>query len=99
MFAWTENYDVQETRRIAREEGLKEGRQKGIQEGKQEGIQEGRQEGIQEGRQEGIQIGEIRGLQKITGIAEKLLKMGMDIAQIIQVTGLSEEQLKKLNAQ
>ena len=45
-----ENYDVQETRRIAREEGRQEGRR----EGRQEGRREGRQEGRQEGRREGI---------------------------------------------
>ena len=33
MFAWADNYDVQETRRKAREEGLAEGREKGREEG------------------------------------------------------------------
>ena len=33
MFAWADNYDVQETRRVAREEGLREGREDGLNEG------------------------------------------------------------------
>ena len=44
MFAWADNYDVQETRRIAREEGLAEGRH----EGRHEGWQAGQQAGLEE---------------------------------------------------
>jgi len=52
MFSLMETYDVQETRRIARQEGLQKGLQKGRQEGRQKGRQEGRQEGQMEGRKE-----------------------------------------------
>ena len=40
MFNFIEDYDVQETRRVAREEGIKEGIKEGIIEGKKEGINE-----------------------------------------------------------
>ena len=38
MFAWTENYNVQETRRIAKEEGKREGKEEGKKEGEKEAI-------------------------------------------------------------
>lgn len=41
LFANFEAYDVQETRRVAREEGMKEGKEEGIKEGIKEGIEEG----------------------------------------------------------
>lgn len=40
LFANFEAYDVQETRRVAREEGMKEGKEEGIKEGIKEGIGE-----------------------------------------------------------
>ena len=52
MFAGWDNYDVQETRRIAREQGLQEGRQEGLQVGREQGLQVGREEGRAEGEKE-----------------------------------------------
>jgi len=57
-----------------------------LEEGEQKGIQKGRQEGIQKGRQEGIQK-----------TASNLLKIGMGIEQIAQVTGLSIDEVKFLS--
>ncbi len=51
---------------------------------KQEGIQQGIQQGIQKGRME----------EKLD-IARQLQKTGMSFAQICQITGLSEAELKK----
>ena len=76
-----------------KEEGRQEGIQKGMQKGRQEGIQKGRQEGIQKGRQEGIQKGRQEGMQQVI---LNMLKKQMDIAFISEVTGLSEEEIKKL---
>ncbi|EMG7503014.1 Rpn family recombination-promoting nuclease/putative transposase, partial [Salmonella enterica] len=52
---------------------------------KQEGIQQGIQQGIQKGRME----------EKLD-IARQLQKTGMSFAQICQITGLSEAELKKI---
>lgn len=61
------------------------------------GIKEGMKEGIKEGMKEGIKKGVKKGKdeEKIT-IASNLKKMGMDIDFIINATGLSKEEVKKL---
>ncbi len=53
----------------------------------QKGRQEGRQEGREEGLREGVQEASLR-------IARNLLKNGMDIQSVMNVTGLTEEELK-----
>ena len=72
-----------------KEEGRQEGIQKGRQEGIQKGIQKGRQEGIQKGRQEGRQ-------ERAREVILNMLAQKADIAFICKVTGLSEEEIKKL---
>lgn len=69
----------------ATEEGMKEGMQKGMQEGMKEGMKQGIKEGIKKGIKEGI-----------VKTAKNLLKLGMSIEQIEEVTGLTEEEIKKL---
>ena len=67
-----------------------------IQQGMQQGRQEGRQEGMQQGRQEGMQEGM---QQEKLGIAKNMLlnlHLGMDVVQ--KATGLSIEELSKLQA-
>ncbi len=61
--------------------GIKKGRQEGKQEGKQEGRQEGRQEGKNEARNE---------------FALRLLKEKSKLEFIVKVTGLSIDELNKL---
>ncbi|TKF88015.1 Rpn family recombination-promoting nuclease/putative transposase, partial [Vibrio sp. F13] len=71
-----------------------QGEQRGIQRGRQEGIQEGRQEG----RQEGIQLGEQRGRQEtLNEMARKMMLNGMDQQAIMDVTGLSKDELAQLS--
>ena len=53
----------------------------------QKGRQEGRQEGREEGLREGVQEASLR-------IARNLLKNGLDIQSVMNVTGLTEEELK-----
>jgi len=81
------NYDVQETRRIAREEGRQEGRQ----EGRKEGRQEGRKEGRKEGRQEGIEKNQRQ-------VAIEMKKEGFADEVISRVTKLTIEKVRELNA-
>ena len=84
MFAWTRNYDVQETRRIAEEKGEKRG----------EKIGEKRGEKI--GEKRGEKIGEEKGIKMV---AKNLLQMGEDIVKVIKATGLSEEEVLELSTQ
>ena len=68
-----------------------EGEEKGIAKGMAKGRAEGRAEGRVEGRAEGE-------LSKGLTIARNLLSMGMSWSQIMQATGLTEEELKPLQA-
>ena len=63
------------------EELIKKGMERGRQEGREAGRQEGRQEGIERGRE---------------AVILNMLKKKTDIAFISEVTGLSEEEIKKL---
>jgi predicted transposase/invertase (TIGR01784 family) len=60
-------------------------RQKGWEEGMEKGKEEGREEGLFEGRR-----------QQAEAIARSLLERGLDIALVMQTTGLSEKQVQKL---
>ena len=70
---------------IAQKEGREEGIKEGIKEGKKEGIKEGIKEGKKEGKKEGI-----------IEIAKKLLAKKMAIKEIVEITDLTEEEIKKL---
>ncbi len=48
-----------------------------------------------EGNEEGIEQGE---LAKSLDVAKNLLALGMPVSQIMQVTGLSKEQISSLQA-
>ncbi|MEZ9699458.1 Rpn family recombination-promoting nuclease/putative transposase [Vibrio sp. 10N.261.46.E12] len=65
---------------------------------RQQGEQRGRQEGIQlgeaRGRQEGIQLGEAKALKEM---ARKMMLNGMDQQAIMDVTGLSKDELAQLS--
>ena len=64
-------------------------------EGEKKGIAKGRAEARAEARAEGRVEGELsKGLE----VARNLLSMGMSWSQIMQVTGLTEDQLKPLQA-
>ncbi len=61
-----------------------------------------RQQGEQRGRQEGIQLGEARGRQEgrqetLNEMARKMMLNGMDQQAIIDVTGLSKDELAQLS--
>lgn len=57
--------------------------------GHDEGLREGRKEGMAQGKAEGRAEG-------IKSVARGMLKIGISIDQIIMATGLSEEEIKKL---
>ena len=58
-------------------------------------MEKGRAEGMAKGMAEGMAKGELsKGLE----VARNLLAMGMSWTQIIQATGLTEDQLKQLQS-
>ena len=66
------------------------------QKGKEEGMEKGRAEGKEEGRAEGIEEGMS---QRSLEIARKMLAKGMDEASIMDMTGLTVEEIKLLKAE
>ena len=63
----------------------------------QEGIEKGLQEGLQKGIQEGLQKGILEGQQaEKESMARRLLAKGMEIDDVMEVTELTEEQVRKL---
>ena len=78
-----ENYLIE--RNFDRAEFFKEGRKTGKEEGKLEGKKEGRKEG----RKEGIR-------DTIIAFAKKMIAEKYSIQEIINLTGLSEKEIKKL---
>ena len=74
-------------------EGLTEGMIKGKAEGKAEGLAEGKAEGLAEGMEKGLAQG-IKETQLST--ARKMLKLGMTIEEITEITGLTKEEIDNL---
>ena len=66
------------------------------QKGKEEGMEKGRAEGKEEGRAEGIEEGMS---QRSLEIARKMLEKGLDEASIMDMTGLTAEEIKLLKAE
>ncbi len=73
-----------------REEGIIQGMMKGREEGIIQGILKGRQEGKQEGILEGVQKGKLEGLYST---ARKMKLKNLDNQMIIEITGLSKEEI------
>ncbi len=88
-----EEETIQSAKIEGRAEGFVEGREEGIalglEKGREEGLQKGREEGLQKGREEGE-------LQKAQDIARKMRAANMDLASIVFLTGLSEDEIRQL---
>ena len=87
-----------------RAEGREEGRAEGMEKGRAEGIEEGRAEGMEKGRAEGMEKGRTEGIeegmsQRSLEIARKMLAHGMDETSIMDMTGLTAEEIKLLKAE
>lgn len=77
----------------AKLEGHEEGRQLGLEEGREIGIKEGIEKGIEKGIEQGIEKG-IEQEKIIT--ARKLKSLDIPVCTIMQVTGLSAEEIEQL---
>ena len=66
--------------------------QKGKEKGKEEGIAEGMEKGMKQGMEKGMS-------QRSLEIARKMLAKGMDEASIMDMTGLTAEEIKLLKAE
>ena len=70
--------------------------QKGMEKGRAEGMEKGRAEGIEKGRAEGMEKGMS---QRSLEIARKMLAKGLDDTTIMEMTGLSLDEIRLLKSQ
>lgn len=80
---------VDEEKAKSLKEGIEAGKAQGLEEGKAQGLQEGKAQGLQEGKAQGMQQSKIE-------IAKKMLSKGMSLDLVVEMTGLSEEEIKTL---
>ena len=73
---------LEQEKELAREDGYQQGKAEGIAQGKSEGIAQGKNEGIVQGK---------------TEVALTMLKKGFDVSVIMEITGLSECDIRKLS--
>lgn len=73
---------LEQEKELAREDGYQQGKAEGITQGKSEGIAQGKSEGIVQGK---------------TEVALTMLKKGFDVSVIMEITGLSECDIRKLS--
>ena len=85
--------DYENSFKWARTDGLTKGRAEGLVEGEAKGRAEGRAEGEAKGRAEGMAQGEARAKAEM---ARSLLRMGLEVEKVSEVTGLSPEAIAAL---
>ena len=74
--------------------------QKGMEKGMEKGFEKGRAEGRAEGKAEGMEEGIEKGMNRRSlEIAKKMLANGMDDASVMDMTGLTAEEIKLLKAE
>ena len=74
------------------QKGKEEGMEKGIAEGMEKGMKQGMEKGMKQGMEKGMNL---RSLE----IARKMLAKGMDEASVMDMTGLTAEEIKLLKAE
>ena len=81
----------------AEKKGIKRGMKKGIQKGIKRGVKKGIQKGIKKGIKNGIKEGKVEGeTQKAFKIARNMKLKGLDTSLIAEMTGLSPEEIERL---
>ena len=88
---------IDTAKREGKEEGLAEGIEKGLAEGMEKGLAQGMEKGLAEGMEKGLAQGMEKGMnRKGLEIAKKMLAKGMDETTIMEMTGLSQEQIRSI---
>ena len=85
--------DSHAEREYAIEEGLKEGMAKGMAKGMKEGLEKGLEKGLEQGIQQGLQQGT---KESKINIAKNMLKRGMNVQDVVDITELTYNQVIKL---
>ena len=68
---------------------IEEGMEKGIEKGMEKGIEKGIEKGMEKGMEKGA-------INNSILVAKKSLEIGLDFKTISRITGLDEEQIRKL---
>ena len=84
--------DIKNSIDTAKQEGLAEGLEIGMEKGMKQGMEKGMKQGMEKGMEKGMNL---RSLE----IARKMLAKGMDEASIMDMTGLTAEEIKLLKAE
>nr|WP_294798310.1 Rpn family recombination-promoting nuclease/putative transposase [Prevotella sp.] len=88
--------DIKNSVDTAKREGIAEGMEKGMKQGMEKGMEKSMKQGMEKGMKQGMEKGlEQRSLE----IARKMLAKGMDAASVMEITGLSAEQMQQLKAE
>ena len=90
--AYDKFWDSVSVERTLLDDRYQKGMEEGMEEGMEKGMEKGRAEGREEGRAEGMNL---RSLE----IARKMLAKGMDDASVMDMTGLTSEEIKLLKAE
>ena len=85
--------DIKNGMETAWKEGIEQGRKEGIAQGIKEGIEQEIKKGIEQGRKKGIAIGKANAN---INIARKMKHLGISVEIIMQVTGLTQEEIARL---
>ena len=80
--------DIKNSVDTAKREGIAEGMEKGMKQGMEKGMKQGMKQGMEKGLE-----------QRSLEIARKMLAKGMDAASVMEITGLSAEQMQQLKAE
>ena len=94
--AYDKFWDSVSVERTLLDDRYQKGMEKGIEKGFEKGFEKGRAEGKAEGMEEGIEKGMNR---RSLEIAKKMLANGMDDASVMDMTGLTAEEIKLLKAE
>ena len=79
--------DIKNSVDTAKREGIAEGMEKGMKQGMEKGMEKSMKQGMEKGLE-----------QRSLEIARKMLAKGMDAASVMEITGLSAEQMQQLKA-
>ena len=81
--------DIKNSVDTAKREGIAEGIEKGMKQGMEKSMKQGIEKGMKQGMEKGLE-------QRSLEIARKMLAKGMDAASVMEITGLSVEQMQQL---
>ena len=81
-------------------EGMELGMKQGMEKGMKQGMEKGMKQGMEKGMKQGMEKGKAEGMNlRSLEIARKMLAKGMDEASIMDMTGLTAEEMKLLKAE